>query len=77
MLYVICDMLLHYTTYIKELKAKLGLGDIIQLWTILLPLGSLQRSSAILKPIFFVVLLTLEKLLTWFLGKTFGIGWKR
>jgi hypothetical protein len=26
---------------------------------------------------FFVVLLTLEKILTWFLGKTFGIGWKR
>ena len=26
-----------------------GLGDIIQLWTILLPLGSLQRSFAILK----------------------------
>ena len=51
-----------------------GLRDIIQLWTILLPLGSLQRSSTILKLIFFVVLLTLEKLLTWFLGKTFGIG---
>jgi hypothetical protein len=29
------------------------------------------------KPIFFVSLLTLEKILTWFLGKTFGIGWKR
>ena len=29
------------------------LGDIIKLWTILLPLGSLQRISAILKPIFF------------------------
>ena len=53
-----------------------GLGDIIQLWTILLPLGSLQRSFAILKPIFFVVLLTLEKTVAWFLGKTFGIGWK-
>jgi hypothetical protein len=26
---------------------------------------------------FFVVLLTLEKILTWFLGKTFGIGWER
>ena len=25
----------------------------------------------------FVVLLTLENLLTWFLGKNFGIGWKR
>jgi hypothetical protein len=61
----------------KRAKGQPGLGDIIQLWTILLPLGSLQRSSAILKPIFFVVLLTLEKLLTWFLGKTFGIGWKR
>jgi hypothetical protein len=60
---------------VKELKARLVLGDIIQLLTI--PLGSLQRSFAILKPIFFVVLLTLEKILTWFLGKTFGIGWKR
>jgi len=37
----------------------------------------IERISAILKPIFFVVLLTLEKLLTWFLGQTFGIGWKR
>ena len=36
---------------VKELKARLGLGDIIQLWTILLPLGSLQRSYTILKPI--------------------------
>jgi hypothetical protein len=62
---------------VKELKARPGLGGIIQLWTILLPLGSLQRSFAILKPIFFVVLLTLENILTWFLGKTFGIGWKR
>jgi hypothetical protein len=53
----------------KLIKARPGLGDIIQLWIILLPLGSLQRSSAILKPIFFVVLPTLEKLLTWFLGK--------
>jgi hypothetical protein len=26
---------------------------------------------------FFVVLLTLENLLTWFIRKTFGIGWKR
>jgi hypothetical protein len=26
---------------------------------------------------FFVVLLTLENILTCFLGKTFGIGWKR
>jgi hypothetical protein len=62
---------------VKELKAMLNLGDIIQLWNILLPLGSLHRSSSILKPIFFVVLLTLEKLLTWFLRKTFRIGWKR
>jgi hypothetical protein len=30
-----------------------------------------------LKLFFFVVLLTLEKILTWFLGKTFGIAWKR
>ena len=30
-------------------------------------------NSSILKPIFFVVLLTLENILTWFLGKTFGI----
>jgi hypothetical protein len=37
----------------------------------------IARSSTILKPIFFVVLLTLENLLTWFLGKTFEIGWKR
>jgi hypothetical protein len=37
----------------------------------------IAEEFAILKPIFFVVLLTLEKLLTWFLGKTFGIGWKR
>jgi hypothetical protein len=29
------------------------------------------------KAIFFVVLLSLKNLLTWFLGKTFGIGWKR
>jgi hypothetical protein len=29
------------------------------------------------KTIFFVVLLTIEKILTWFLEKTFGIGWKR
>jgi hypothetical protein len=43
-------------------QARPGLGDIIQLWTILLPLRSLQRSSTILTPIFFVVLLTLEKL---------------
>jgi hypothetical protein len=62
---------------VKEIKVRPGLGDIFQLWTILLPLGSLHRSSAILKPIFFVVLLNLENLLTWFLGKTFGIGWKR
>ena len=58
-------------------KARLSLRDIIQMCTILLPLGSLQRSSAILKPIFFVVLLTLENLLTWFLRKTFEICWKR
>jgi hypothetical protein len=31
----------------------------------------------ILKPIFFVVLLTLENLLTWFLGNNFGTSWKR
>jgi hypothetical protein len=37
----------------------------------------MQRSFVILKPISFVVLLTLENILTWFLGKTFGIGWKR
>jgi hypothetical protein len=37
----------------------------------------IAEEFAILKPIFFVVLLTLENLLTWFLGKTFGIGWKR
>jgi hypothetical protein len=60
-----------------KVKARAGLGDIIPLWTILLPLGSLQRSSTILKSIFFVVLLTLEKILTWFLWKNFGIGWKR
>jgi hypothetical protein len=39
---------------IKEIKVRIGLGDIIQLWTILLPLGSLQRSSTILKLFFFV-----------------------
>jgi hypothetical protein len=60
----------------KRDKGQAGLRDIIQLWTILLPLGSLQRSSEILKPFFFF-LLTLEKILSWFLGKTFGIGWKR
>jgi hypothetical protein len=37
----------------------------------------IERISAILKPIFFIALLTLQKLLTWFLGKTFGTGWKR
>ena len=43
----------------------------------ILPLGSLQRIYATIKPIFFVVLLTLENILTWFHGKTFAIGWKR
>ena len=62
---------------VKDIKARVGLGDIIQPWTIFLPLGSLKRRYAILKKIFFVVLLTLENLLTWFLGKTFGIGWNR
>ena len=34
---------------VKELKAILVLGDIIKLWTILLPLGSLQRIFTIQK----------------------------
>jgi hypothetical protein len=58
----------------KELKARPNLGDIIQMWTILLPLGTLQRSYAILTPIFCIVLLTLENILTQFPGKPFGIG---
>jgi hypothetical protein len=47
---------------------------IIQLWTTLSHLGSLQRSVATIKPISFVVSLTLGKLLTLCLGLTFGIG---
>jgi hypothetical protein len=39
----------------KELKAKLALEDISQLWTIFLFLGSLQSSFQIIKPISFVV----------------------
>jgi hypothetical protein len=38
----------------KRNKGQDRFGDIIQLWTILLPLGSLQRSSTILKLFFFV-----------------------
>jgi hypothetical protein len=38
---------------VKKIKVEPGLGHIIQPWTILLPLGSLQRSFEILKPIFF------------------------
>ena len=34
---------------VKEIKAILVLGDIIKLWTILLPLGSLQRIFTIQK----------------------------
>jgi hypothetical protein len=47
----------------KELKAKLDLGVIIQLWTTLLHLGSLWRSVTIIKPISYVASLTL-------------VGWK-
>jgi hypothetical protein len=50
----------------KEPKAKMDLKDITQLWTILLHLGSLQRSVAIIKPISFVVSLILENILTLF-----------
>jgi hypothetical protein len=39
----------------------LGVGDIIQLWTILLPLGLLQTSSAILKQIFFFCFVEFRK----------------
>jgi len=48
----------------KEIKAKPGLGDIIQIWTTLLHLGSLQRSVAIITPISYVFSLTLENILT-------------
>jgi hypothetical protein len=44
----------------KRDKFPIGLGDIIQLWTTLLHLGSLLRSAAIIKPISHVVSLTLE-----------------
>jgi len=60
-----------------ELKASLGLGDIIQLWTTLLLLGSLWRSYEIITLISYVVSLTLENPLTQYIGQAFGIGWKR
>jgi hypothetical protein len=47
---------------VKEINFGSSLGDISQMSTMLLPLGSFQRSSTILKPIFFFVLLTLENL---------------
>jgi hypothetical protein len=58
----------------KELKAKPYLEAIIQLWTIFLRLGSLWRSVAIIKPIFCVVSLTLENILTRCPRLIFGIG---
>jgi hypothetical protein len=46
--------------YGKRDKLPIGLGDIIQLWTTLLHLGSLLRSVAVIKPISHVVSPTLE-----------------
>jgi hypothetical protein len=38
-------------------QARPGLGDIIELWTILLPLESLWRSFTIIKPFLLLLLL--------------------
>ena len=44
----------------KELNSKMDLGDMVQLWTTLLPLGSSWRSVAIIKTISHIVSITLE-----------------
>jgi hypothetical protein len=48
----------------KELKARLDLGAIILMQTTFLCLGTLQGHVIIIKPISFVVTLTLENILT-------------
>jgi hypothetical protein len=58
----------------KRAKGQPVLEVIIQPWTTLSHLGSLQRSVTTIKPISFVVSLTLGNILTLFLGPTFGIG---
>lgn len=57
---------------VRDLKGKLVLANTTQLLTILLLLGSLSRIVEIIKLISSVVLLTLVKLLTLFLGISYG-----
>jgi len=62
---------------VKEIKGKLVLGGTTQLLTTLSILGPLLTNVAMVKLISFVVLLTLEKLSTLSLERSYGKGLKR